>query len=80
MMTKSEKMAEWILSISYEKIPQNVIQIAKQQLLGMLGACFAGSTTIGGKILLETIKGYESKPDASILPSEARLSLRSMGF
>ncbi len=75
MMTKSEKMAEWILSISYEKIPQNVIQIAKQQLLGMLGACFAGSTTIGGKILLETIKGYESKPDASILPSGVKTSV-----
>ena len=74
MTTKAETMADWILSVSYEKIPERVIRTAKQQLLGMLGACFAGSTTHGGIILLETIKSYESKPEATIYPSGTKTS------
>ena len=73
MGTKAENMAKWIVSVSYEKIPERVIKIAKQQVLGMLGACFAGSTTTGGQILLETIKSYESKPEATVFPSELKL-------
>ncbi len=75
MSTKAENIAEWIVSVSYDEIPQNVIKIAKQQLLGMLGACFAGSTTNGGQILLETIKAYDSKPEATIFPSGLRTSV-----
>jgi len=75
MSTKAENMAEWILSVSFDEIPQKVIKIAKQQLLGMLGACFAGSTTNGGQILLETIKSYDSKPEATIFPSGIQTSV-----
>jgi len=75
MKTKAENIAEWIIKISYEKIPKNVIEIGKQQLLGMLGACYAGSTTIGGQIILETIKSYNSKPEASIFPSGIKTSV-----
>ena len=39
MATKAENIADWIISVSYEKIPERVIKTAKQQLLGMLGAC-----------------------------------------
>jgi len=75
MSTKAESIADWIISISYDKIPQNVVKIAKQQLLGMLGTCFAGSTTNGGQILLKTIQAYGSNPDATVLPSGIRTSV-----
>lgn len=70
----ADKMAKWIASVSYESIPKAIIKIAKQQLLGMLGACFAGSKTQGGQILLDTIKEYDSKPEATIFPSGERTS------
>ena len=75
MKTKAENMAEWVLSVSYDKIPQNVIKKAKQQVLGMLGACYAGSTTIGGQIILETVKSYNSRPEATIFPSGSKTSV-----
>ncbi|MHA1267297.1 MAG: MmgE/PrpD family protein [Candidatus Helarchaeota archaeon] len=75
METRAEKMADWILSVTYEKIPDEVIQVAKQQILGMFGACFAGSTTYAGKILLDTIKSYHSNPEATILPSGVKTSI-----
>jgi len=75
MSTKAENIVDWIISVSYDKIPQNIIKIAKQQLLGMLGACFAGSTTNGGQILFETIKAYDSKPEATIFPSGIQTSV-----
>jgi 2-methylcitrate dehydratase PrpD len=75
MATKAEKIAEWITSISYEKVPERVIRVAKQQIFGMLGACYAGSTTYGGKILLETMKNYDTKPEATIFPSGFKTSI-----
>jgi len=74
MSTKAESIADWIISVSYDKIPQNVVKIAKQQLLGMLGTCYAGSTTNGGQILLKTIKAYDSSSEATILPSGIKTS------
>ncbi len=74
MGTKAENMADWILSLKYSQIPEKVIKIAKQQLLGMIGACYAGSATNGGEILLNTIKSYDSNPEATILPSGVRTS------
>ncbi len=75
MSTKAEQIAKWVLSVSYDKIPEEVIKEVKQQLLGMLGACFAGSTTHGGMVLLETIKSYNAKPEATIFPSGTKTSV-----
>lgn len=75
MGTKAENIAEWIVNLSFDDIPEEIIKIGKQQVLGMLGACFAGSTTIGGQILLETIKAYEARPEATIFPSGIRTSV-----
>ncbi|MFX1450125.1 MAG: MmgE/PrpD family protein, partial [Promethearchaeota archaeon] len=71
-MTKSENMAEWVLNIKYNDIPARIIKIAKQQILGMLGAAFSGSTTNGGKNLVKTIQSYGSKEEATIIPSGVR--------
>lgn len=69
MVFKSENIAEWVLKLKYKDIPKKIIQIAKQQILGMVGAAFAGSTTIGGKNLLKAIKSYKSREEATIIPS-----------
>ncbi len=75
MGTKAENMAKWVCSIAYDKIPSKVIEIGKQQLLGMIGACYAGSTTIGGQIILESVKSYNSRPEATIFPSGTKTSV-----
>ncbi len=71
-MTKSENIADWVLNLKYDDIPDRIIKIAKQQILGMFGAAFAGSTTIGGKNLVKTIESFGSKEEATIIPSGVR--------
>ena len=68
-MTKSENIAEWVIDVKYKDIPKKIIDLTKQQIYGMLGATFSGSTTIGGQKLLETIKDFGAREEATIIPS-----------
>ncbi|MHA1377936.1 MAG: MmgE/PrpD family protein [Candidatus Helarchaeota archaeon] len=75
MAFKSENIADWIINLKYKDIPNKIIKIAKQQLFGMLGATFSGSTTIGGKNLLNAIRSYGAKEEATIIPSGLRTNI-----
>ena len=55
MKTKSQNMSEWVLNLEFKDIPKRVIHLAKEQLFGMLGACYSGSTTVGGEILKKAL-------------------------
>ncbi|NHI94070.1 MAG: hypothetical protein EAX96_16390 [Candidatus Lokiarchaeota archaeon] len=72
--TKSQNMADWIINLKYDEIPKKIIQLAKQQLFGMLGACYAGSTTIGGRILKKAIMEQHNIKEASILPTGEKIT------
>ena len=74
ILTKSQKMADWIVNLKFEDIPKNVIVLAKQQLFGMLGACYAGSTTVGGKILKKALLERHNVSEATLLPTGEKLS------
>ncbi|MHA1405278.1 MAG: MmgE/PrpD family protein, partial [Candidatus Helarchaeota archaeon] len=73
--TKSSKMSEWILSVNFSDIPENVIALAKEQLLGMLGSNFAGSKTNGGTAIHETVKEWGEREEATILPFGTKTSV-----
>jgi 2-methylcitrate dehydratase PrpD len=62
-------MADWIINLKYDDIPGKIIKFAKQQVYGMLGAAFSGSTTIGGKNLIKTIEKFGAREEATIIPS-----------
>ncbi|MHA1798380.1 MAG: MmgE/PrpD family protein [Candidatus Helarchaeota archaeon] len=72
--TKSQIISEWIINLKYENIPKKMIDLAKQQLLGMLGACYAGSTTVGGKILKKSILARDHSEEATIFPTGEKVS------
>ena len=72
--TKSQNMADWIVNLKFEDIPKNVITLAKQQLFGMLGACYAGSTTVGGKILKKALLEQHNVDEATILPTGEKMT------
>jgi len=69
LVFKSEKIADWVINLKYSDIPKKVIKLAKQQIFGMIGATFSGSTMVGGRNLLNAIKFLGSKEEATIIPS-----------
>ncbi|MHC1591295.1 MAG: MmgE/PrpD family protein, partial [Candidatus Helarchaeales archaeon] len=75
--TKSARISEWILKLKYSDIPEDVILIAKEQVLGMLGACFAGSKTLGGRAIHDTIKEWNEREETTIIPFGTKCSVLS---
>jgi len=74
MITRSQSISDWVISLKYEDIPKNVIDLAKEQLFGMLGTTYAGSSTVGGKILLKALKEQDNVKEATVFPSGDKLS------
>lgn len=75
--TLAEQIAEFVVNLKYEDIPQRVIERAKEQLLGVLGALYAGSQTLPGKIIIKTVKEWGDREEASLIPSGFKTSTRT---
>ncbi len=76
-LTFAEKIARFVVNLNYDDIPQRVIKKAKEQILGVLGAIYAGSQTLPGKIIIKTIKEWGDREEASLIPSGVKTSVRS---
>lgn len=77
-MTKAEKIGEFVKNISFEKIPRTVIEKAKDQVLGVLGALYAGSQTLPAKIIKKcTIENFNGDKSATIFPSGEKTSIKT---
>ncbi len=74
MKSKSENISDWVTNLKYKDIPKNVIELAKEQLLSMLGTTYAGSSTVGGKILLKALKEQNNVKEATVLPTGDKFS------
>ncbi|MHA1270748.1 MAG: MmgE/PrpD family protein [Candidatus Helarchaeota archaeon] len=75
--TIAEDIAEFVANLDYNKIPQRVIKKAKDQILGVIGAIYAGAQTKPGEIIINTIKSFGDKEEASLIPSGFKTSVRS---
>jgi len=76
-MTLAEQIAHFVVNLKYDDIPKRIIKKAKEQLFGVLGALYAGSQTLPGKIILKTIKEWGDREEASIIPSGFKTSTRT---
>ncbi|TFF85911.1 MAG: hypothetical protein EU551_03015 [Promethearchaeota archaeon] len=75
--TVAEEIAEFVVNLKYNEIPNRVIKKAKDQVLGVIAAIYAGAATKPGKIILDTIKQFGDKKEASLIPSGFKTSVRS---
>ena len=68
-MGATEKIAKWIVETSYEDIPPEVIEVAKQSCFDCLGVMLAGSVQPVGQIVQKYITEQGGSPEATLLGS-----------
>ena len=78
MGTKAQNISKFVKNISFDQIPDNVIKNAKDEILGVLGAMYAGSQTLAAKILKKcTLENFNGGNDVTIFPSGDKTSLEN---
>ncbi|HUY01522.1 MAG TPA: MmgE/PrpD family protein [Candidatus Deferrimicrobium sp.] len=75
--TLAEQIAQFVVNLKYNDIPQRVIHKAKEQVLGVIAAIYAGSQTVPGKIIFNTVKDWGDREEASLIPSGLKTSTRT---
>jgi 2-methylcitrate dehydratase PrpD len=75
VQTQIQKVSKWIVNLRYEDIPQEVIHLAKLQLLDCVAAICAGSRSSVGLRLKEALQTSEEGGSHTLLPSGEKWSL-----
>lgn len=76
----SERLAEFILDTTVEKLPPPVIEMAQLCFLDWLGSAIAGSATRPVRIILEVTKTLGGKPQATVIPDGSKTSCHLAAF
>ncbi len=71
MSTLAEDLAKFIKNTNYNKIPKKIIELTKDQIIGILGAIYAGSKTEASEILRKTSINElnDGNEDYTIIPT-----------
>ncbi|NHI92481.1 MAG: hypothetical protein EAX96_08250 [Candidatus Lokiarchaeota archaeon] len=77
MVTLSQELARFIVKTNYDNIPKKVINLAKDQVISVLGSIYAGSKVKGCKIIKKTVlEDFGSREGVyTIIPSGEKVSL-----
>lgn len=73
--TLIEKACQWIVDLRYENIPEEVLEIAKLQLLDTFAAIAAGSRATVGVRLKKALEAMAEKGQSTVLPFGAEWPL-----
>ncbi|MHA1785281.1 MAG: MmgE/PrpD family protein [Candidatus Helarchaeota archaeon] len=78
MVTLSQELAKFIIKTNYDNIPKRVHELAKDQLMGVLGTMYAGSKVKGCEIIKKTAIEDLSSPNGiyTIIPSGEKVTLK----
>ncbi len=74
---KIKTIAEWVVGLKYEDIPERIIEKAKQQIFSVLGAAHAGYLSEGGQNLVRTVRQWNSPGKCTIIPCGDKSSLHN---
>ena len=61
----TEYLADFITSVSFEDIPGEAIQNAKNAILDFIGVAVAGSRTLNAEIIINHVKELHENPVAN---------------
>ena len=75
-ITHTKIMAQFVKEFKYQDLTELAIQKAKEQLLGILGTIFAGLETVPGRILIETVREWGDRPEATVIGTGIKTSVR----
>ncbi len=74
-MTVLEDIARWVAGLSCDDIPERVREVARNQLVSVLGAMHAGAGCAGGRAVIETARYLGAEGPCSSYPGGERRAL-----
>lgn len=78
--SKVEEIAHWVSSLTYERIPDRVIQKAKYQVLNIIAAIHAGYKYPPGRAVIDLAKEWGGSGQSTIIPVGIKTSLQDAVF
>jgi 2-methylcitrate dehydratase PrpD len=66
-LTVTEKIAEFVASVTYEDIPEKALSVAKNAFLDWLGVTIAGSQEPGSKLIADYARRSAAGPEALVI-------------
>lgn len=70
----TKQLAEFVCGLNFEKIPPEVVELAKNAIMDCVGVALFGSTHSGSEKILAFVKSVGGKPHASVLGSGFKTS------
>ena len=80
MERTTEFVARFVSELTFDKIPREVIERAKRQILDVIGVALAGSTQEVGKIALKFVERTGGTPDCTVWGTKLRTSAPQAAF
>ena len=80
MERTTEFVARFVSELTFDKIPREVIERAKRQILDVIGVALAGSTQEVGKIALKFVERTGGTPECSVWGTKLRSSAPQAAF
>jgi 2-methylcitrate dehydratase PrpD len=74
---KVRTIAEWVVGMKYEDIPERIVEKARHQILSVLGAAHAGYLSEGGQNLVRTVRQWNSPGKCTFIPCGDKTSLHN---
>ena len=74
METVSQKIADFAVQLTYEDLPEEIVQTTKRFLLDTLGCAFGGYKSEDSKIALEVLREMGGNAEATIIGSGEKTS------
>ncbi len=80
VQSKVQEIAQWVSSLTYETIPDRVIQKAKYQLLNVVASIHSGYKYPPGRAVVDLVEGWAGKGNSTIMPVGIKTSSRDAVF
>ncbi|MBI2912479.1 MAG: MmgE/PrpD family protein [Chloroflexi bacterium] len=77
MAGATETYANWVHELKFEDLPEGAVRNAKEQLLGILGAAYAGAATEAGQAIIAAVREWGDREESSVVAGNYRTSMRS---
>lgn len=77
MLSVIEGIAGWVAGISCDSVPDRLLELARHQVLSVMGAVHAGAGSAGGKAVTGAVERLGEAGPCSVYPGGSRRSLHS---
>jgi 2-methylcitrate dehydratase PrpD len=63
----TRRLAEFVAGLRYEDLPPGTVESAKEQILSIVGAMYAGSRMAPGRKFTRAVRGFGDRPEATVI-------------